>query len=134
MVPGVPPQRTARLEEVLEILRREDPHARVVMVTKSEEDRTMTEAIGRRVEVAPAQRQRVSDRIMGKVRAAAIPSARGGRVEGGRHLGTGQRQAPDFAPLLDDALPARQSAGVGVEDRQGRHEQDGGGQGSENTT
>jgi CheY-like chemotaxis protein len=36
--------------EVLEILRREDPHARVVMVTKSEEDRTMTEAIGRRVD------------------------------------------------------------------------------------
>ncbi|RMH11226.1 MAG: response regulator [Gemmatimonadetes bacterium] len=36
--------------EVLEILRREDPHLRVVMVTKSEEDRTMTEAIGRRVD------------------------------------------------------------------------------------
>jgi len=36
--------------EVLEILRRDDPHARVVMVTKSEEDRTMTEAIGRRVD------------------------------------------------------------------------------------
>ncbi len=36
--------------EVLEILRREDPHARVVMVTKSEEDRTMNEAIGRRVD------------------------------------------------------------------------------------
>lgn len=36
--------------EVLEILRRRDPHAKVVMVTKSEEDRTMTEAIGRRVD------------------------------------------------------------------------------------
>ena len=36
--------------EVLEILRREDPHARVVMISKSEEDRTMTEAIGRRVD------------------------------------------------------------------------------------
>jgi CheY-like chemotaxis protein len=36
--------------EVLELLRRHDPHARVVMVTKSEEDRTMTEAIGRRVD------------------------------------------------------------------------------------
>ncbi len=36
--------------EVLEILRRHDPHTRVVMVTKSEEDRTMTEAIGRRVD------------------------------------------------------------------------------------
>lgn len=36
--------------EVLEILRRRDPHLRVVMVTKSEEDHTMTKAIGRRVE------------------------------------------------------------------------------------
>jgi len=36
--------------EVLELLRRDDPHVRVVMVTKSEEDRTMTEAIGRRVD------------------------------------------------------------------------------------
>ena len=36
--------------EVLEILRREDPNARVVMVTKSEEDVTMNEAIGRRVD------------------------------------------------------------------------------------
>ena len=35
---------------VLETLRRDDPHARVVMVTKSEEDRTMREAIGRRVD------------------------------------------------------------------------------------
>lgn len=36
--------------EVLEIMRRHDPHARVVMVTKSEEDHTMHEAIGRRVD------------------------------------------------------------------------------------
>ena len=36
--------------EVLAILRREDPHARVVMVTKSEEDRTLNEAIGRQVD------------------------------------------------------------------------------------
>ncbi len=36
--------------EVLEVLRRDDPHAPVVLVTKSEEDRTMTEAIGRRVD------------------------------------------------------------------------------------
>jgi len=36
--------------EVLEELRRDDPYARVVMITKSEEDRTMTEAIGRRVD------------------------------------------------------------------------------------
>ncbi|MDT8368604.1 MAG: bifunctional response regulator/alkaline phosphatase family protein [Longimicrobiales bacterium] len=36
--------------DVLEILRRDDPHARVVMVTKSEEDVTMREAIGRHVD------------------------------------------------------------------------------------
>lgn len=36
--------------DVLGELRRETPHARVVMVTKSEEDRTMNEAIGRRVD------------------------------------------------------------------------------------
>ncbi len=36
--------------EVLETLRRKDPHARVVMITKSEEDRTMEEAIGRQVD------------------------------------------------------------------------------------
>jgi CheY-like chemotaxis protein len=36
--------------EVLEIMRRHNPHQRVVMVTKSEEDHTLTEAIGRRVE------------------------------------------------------------------------------------
>ncbi len=48
--------------EVLEILRREEPHARVVMITKSEEDRTMTEAIGRRVDeylVKPASPRQV---------------------------------------------------------------------------
>lgn len=36
--------------DVLGEIRREEPHARVVMVTKSEEDRTMHEAIGRRVD------------------------------------------------------------------------------------
>ncbi len=36
--------------KVLEVLRRRDPNVRVVMVTKSEEDRTMEEAIGRRVD------------------------------------------------------------------------------------
>lgn len=36
--------------DVLELIRRDDPHARVVMITKSEEDRTMTEAIGRYAE------------------------------------------------------------------------------------
>ncbi|MBR9988942.1 MAG: response regulator [Gemmatimonadetes bacterium] len=48
--------------DVLSELRREEPHARVVMVTKSEEDRTMVEAIGRRVDdylVKPASPRQV---------------------------------------------------------------------------
>ncbi|CAN5770910.1 response regulator [soil metagenome] len=48
--------------EVLGELRREEPHARVVMVTKSEEDRTLVEAIGRRVDdylVKPASPRQV---------------------------------------------------------------------------
>lgn len=36
--------------EVLSAIRRDEPHAKVVMVTKSEEDQTMQEAIGRRVD------------------------------------------------------------------------------------
>ncbi len=48
--------------EVLSALRKEAPHARVVMVTKSEEDHTMQEAIGRRVDdylVKPASPRQV---------------------------------------------------------------------------
>jgi CheY-like chemotaxis protein len=48
--------------EVLTDIRHEAPHARVVMVTKSEEDRTMVEAIGRRVDeylVKPASPRQV---------------------------------------------------------------------------
>jgi CheY-like chemotaxis protein len=48
--------------DVLSEIRREEPHARVVMVTKSEEDRTLVEAIGRRVDdylVKPASPRQV---------------------------------------------------------------------------
>ncbi len=48
--------------DILGELRREEPNARVVMVTKSEEDRTMVEAIGRRVDeylVKPASPRQV---------------------------------------------------------------------------
>jgi DNA-binding response OmpR family regulator len=48
--------------DVMGELRREAPHARVVMVTKSEEDRTLVEAIGRRVDdylVKPASPRQV---------------------------------------------------------------------------
>jgi len=56
--------------DMLGELRREVPHARVVMVTKSEEDRTMTEAIGRRVDeylvkpVSPRQVLSVVTRLL----------------------------------------------------------------------
>jgi len=56
--------------DVLSELRREVPHARIVMVTKSEEDRTMTEAIGRRVDdylvkpVSPRQVLSVVTRLL----------------------------------------------------------------------
>jgi CheY-like chemotaxis protein len=48
--------------EVLSLLRREEPHVSIVMVTKSEEDHTMQEAIGRRVDdylVKPASPRQV---------------------------------------------------------------------------
>ncbi len=48
--------------DVLRNLRRDEPHVRVVMVTKSEEDQTMQEAIGRRVDdylVKPASPRQV---------------------------------------------------------------------------
>ncbi|MFP4624002.1 MAG: response regulator [Gemmatimonadota bacterium] len=48
--------------DVLRHLRREEPHLKVVMVTKSEEDHTMQEAIGRRVDdylVKPASPRQV---------------------------------------------------------------------------
>ncbi|MFW6200855.1 MAG: PglZ domain-containing protein, partial [Gemmatimonadota bacterium] len=53
--------------DVLEKIRREDPHARVVMVTKSEEDQTMKEAIGRRVDdylVKPTSPRQVLSAVM----------------------------------------------------------------------
>ncbi len=48
--------------EVLSLIRRQEPHARIVMVTKSEEDRTLEEAIGRQVDdylVKPASPRQV---------------------------------------------------------------------------
>ena len=48
--------------DVLGELRQEEPHARIVMVTKSEEDRTLVEAIGRRVDeylVKPASPRQI---------------------------------------------------------------------------
>ena len=84
--------------EVLEVLRREDPHARVVMVTKSEEDRTMTEAIGRRVDdylVKPTSPRQVLSVVTRILEGSAIRQ---------------QRAAQDFAARYPELLNLRQDA------------------------
>jgi CheY-like chemotaxis protein len=65
--------------DVLGELRREEPQARVVMVTKSEEDRTMVEAIGRRVDdylVKPATPRQVLSVVTRLLEGAQIRQGR----------------------------------------------------------
>ena len=93
--------------EVLEMLRRDDPHARVVMVTKSEEDRTMNEAIGRRVDAylvkptSPRQVLSVVTRILegSSIRQQQVAqdfAARFGRLQSKR---SEARTAEDFTEV-----------------------------------
>jgi CheY-like chemotaxis protein len=84
--------------EVLEVLRREDPHARVVMVSKSEEDRTMTEAIGRRVDaylVKPTSPRQVLSVVTRILEGSAIRQ---------------QQAAQDFAARFSKLILLRQDA------------------------
>src|SRR5687767_13175469 len=84
--------------DVLADLRREAPHARVVMVTKSEEDRTMVEAIGRRVDeylVKPASPRQVLSVVT--------------RLLEGQQLQQ-QRAAQDFAARFASLSRARDDA------------------------
>ncbi|MGQ0560472.1 MAG: T9SS response regulator signal transducer PorX [Gemmatimonadota bacterium] len=84
--------------DVLSELRREEPHARVVMVTKSEEDRTMVEAIGRRVDeylVKPASPRQVLSVVT--------------RLLEGQQLQQ-QRAAQDFASRFGPLSRARDEA------------------------
>ncbi len=84
--------------EVLALLRREEPHARVVMVTKSEEDRTLEEAIGRRVDdylVKPASPRQVLSVVT--------------RLLEGSQLRK-QRAAQDFASRFLDLSAAKDAA------------------------
>ena len=84
--------------EVLEVLSREDPHARVVMVSKSEEDRTMTEAIGRRVDaylVKPTSPRQVLSVVTRILEGSAIRQ---------------QRAAQDFAARFPTLILLRQDA------------------------
>ncbi len=98
--------------EVLEALRREDPHARVVMVTKSEEDRTMTEAIGRRVDdylvkpTSPRQVLSVVTRILegSTIRQQQVAqdfAARFSRLSVKRHEA---HSAQDYADLFQELV------------------------------
>ena len=89
--------------EVLEILRREDPHARVVMVTKSEEDQTMTEAIGRRVDdylVKPTSPRQVLSVVTRILEGSSIRQ---------------QRVAQDFAARFGQLQMSRQEASTAAE-------------------
>ena len=68
--------------DVLGELRREEPQARVVMVTKSEEDRTMVEAIGRRVDdylVKPATPRQVLSVVTRLLEGAQLRQERAAR-------------------------------------------------------
>lgn len=84
--------------EVLQALRRNDPHVRVVMVTKSEEDHTMTEAIGRRVDdylVKPTSPRQVLSVVTRILEGSAIRQ---------------QRAAQDFAARFQVLELMRQEA------------------------
>ncbi len=84
--------------DVLEMLRRQDPHARVVMVTKSEEDHTMREAIGRRVDdylVKPTSPRQVLSVVTGILEGSSILQ---------------QQVAQDFASRFPQLTVRRQEA------------------------
>jgi len=114
--------------EVLESLRRAEPHARVVMVTKSEEDRTMTEAIGRRVDeylvkpTSPRQVLSVVTRILEgssirQQRVAQDFAARFGRLSMKREeASTAEEFAEVYAELVDWHVRLEQAGEQGLLD------------------
>lgn len=114
--------------EVLEVMRREAPHQRVVMVTKSEEDHTMTEAIGRRVDdylvkpTSPRQVLSVVTRILEgssirQQRAAQDFAARFGTLtRNAQHAATADEFASVYAELVDWQLRLGQAGEMGLLD------------------
>jgi CheY-like chemotaxis protein len=98
--------------EVLEILRREDPHQRVVMVTKSEEDHTMTEAIGRRVDdylvkpTSPRQVLSVVTRILegSSIRQQRVAQDFAARFQTLSHNCQDARTAEEFAAVYTELV------------------------------
>jgi CheY-like chemotaxis protein len=98
--------------EVLEILRRHDPHQRVVMVTKSEEDHTMTEAIGRRVDdylVKPASPFQVLSAVTRILEGSSIRQQQVAQDFAARWPALGRlredaEEAEDFAALYSELV------------------------------
>ena len=98
--------------EVLGVMRREDPHARVVMVTKSEEDETMTEAIGRRVDgylVKPTSPRQVLSVVTRILEGPAMQQQRAAQDFAGRYptlllLRQEARSAGEFTSLYEELV------------------------------
>jgi CheY-like chemotaxis protein len=98
--------------EVLDVLRREDPHVRVVMVTKSEEDRTMTEAIGRRVDaylVKPTSPRQVLSVVTRILEGSAIRQQQAAQDFAGRFrelelLRQEARSADEFGVIYEELI------------------------------
>jgi CheY-like chemotaxis protein len=98
--------------EVLDVLRKDDPHTRVVMVTKSEEDRTMTEAIGRRVDdylVKPTSPRQVLSVVTRILEGSAIRQQRAAQAFASRFRELGllrqeARSAREFAALYEELV------------------------------
>jgi DNA-binding response OmpR family regulator len=114
--------------EILEILRREDPHQRVVMVSKSEEDHTMTEAIGRRVDdylvkpTSPRQVLSVVTRVLEgtSIRQQRVAQDLAARFPGLARMCQEARTADDFArahaELVDWQLTLEEAGEQGLLD------------------
>src|SRR5205085_899785 len=98
--------------DVLTELRREEPHARVVMVTKSEEDRTMVEAIGRRVDeylVKPASPRQVLSVVTRLLEGQQLQQQRSAQEFAARFAGLSRaredaRDWRDFLTLYDELV------------------------------
>ncbi|HEX8209004.1 MAG TPA: response regulator [Longimicrobium sp.] len=112
--------------EVLDELRKLDPRVPVVMITKSEEDRTMTEAIGRRVAdylVKPTSPRQVLSVVTRLLEGEAIQQQVVARDFAGRFRELNARRAEprdwrewaaDYSELVDWELRLREAGETGL--------------------
>lgn len=112
--------------EVLDELRRLDPRVPVVMITKSEEDRTMTEAIGRRVAdylVKPTSPRQVLSVVTRLLEGEAIQQQVVARDFAGRFRDLNARRAAprgwrewadEYSELVDWELRLREAGETGL--------------------